>query len=827
MKNKSYGSLNNNRMIKKLLLIVLIAFFSIDTNGQINEFTKNMQLHEGLFNYYWDNKTGKIYLQINQLNEEFLYINYLSAGVGSNDIGLDRGQIGDSRIVYFAKVGPKVMLIQPNYKFRASTNDNAERKSVEDAFAKSILWGFVISKEEEDKVLVDATSFLMRDSHGIIPRLKRQNQGNYDIDSSRSSIYLEMTKNFPKNTEFEAQITYKGSSPGSWLRSVVPSAEVFTIRTHHSFVELPKSGYKPRKFDPRSGYGALTYYDYSVPISQSIEQKIIRRHRLEKKHPNREISEAKKPIIYYLDRGTPEPIKSALVEGASWWNDSYEEAGFKNAFQIKIMPEGADMLDIRYNVIQWVHRSTRGWSYGSSVVDPRTGEIIKGHVTLGSLRVRQDYLIAEGLLRPYDDPVLVDKMEKMAIKRLKQLSAHEVGHTLGLSHNYISSARERKSVMDYPHPLIKLNKNNIDLTDSYDSGIGEWDKIAINWGYREFHNEEELNGLENILQEGYKKNIYFITDQDSRPASSAHPRAHLWDNGFDAAEELDRMLKIRRHVLDNLSDNVIKQGEPMSSIEEALVPMFLLHRYQIEAAAKVIGGLEYNYALKGDGQLVTKMLPFTQQVKALESLLNSIHPNNLSLPENLIQLIPPRAFGYPRTRETFKSRTGLTFDYLAAAETATNLTLKMLLNPERASRLLTLKARDLNQPGFGYILRQIIDETILNERITKDQSGSGSNVEIEIAKMVNHTVLNHLFILANSKKTHEEVNARTHAMLKTLKKLLDKKQSDNYHYSYLSGKIEKFLSGEVEIEYPDELKPPDGSPIGSYENLLFSCGSEL
>ena len=417
-------------------------------------------------------------------------------------------------------------------------------------------------------------------------------------------------------------------------------------------------------------------------------------------------------------------------------------------------------------------------------------------------------------------------MKEMAIKRLRQLSAHEVGHTIGLSHNYISSARNRKSVMDYPHPLIKFSNNKIDLSDAYDHGIGDWDKLAINWGYRQFDSNEDIQ-LNKILQDGYEDDIYFITDQDSRPQSSAHPRSHLWDNGFDAADELTRMLKIRRHVLDNFLDNAIKTGEPMSSIEEVLVPMYLLHRYQIEAAAKVIGGIEYNYALKGDGQLITKLLPYDQQMKALNSLLTSIDPKNLSLPKNLIELIPPRAFGYPRTRETFRSRTGLTFDYLAAAETATNLTLKMLFNPERATRLLTLKARDSKtQPGLSVILNKIINETILKEDINDNIYGL-NGLEREISQMVNHSVLNHLFMLANSERTHQEVNAIVFNSLNILKGELDNLPFEYYHYQYLSNKIEMFLSGEVDINFPYELTPPDGSPIGSFMNLDLGCGSEL
>lgn len=823
-------SYNLTPMFMKKLIFLIYIFLSLNVFSQspnLSEFISDLDKKEGYLNFYWDDNKGKIYLEIKNLNQELIYINYLSAGVGSNDLGLDRGQIGGTRIIKFVKMGPKILMVQPNYKYRAISNNKEEIKSVEDAFAKSTLWGFQIVASDKNKYLIDISDFVIRDSHRISQRLTQRNQGSFKVDKNASSFDNLNSKNFPLNSELEAFLTFRGTAKGSWLRSVSPDFETFSVRTRHSFVKLPDGGYKPRKFDPRAGYGAMTFYDYANPIEEDLHVKYIRRHRLIKKYPNQEISEAVEPIIYYLDRGVPEPVKSALIEGASWWNEAFEAAGFKNAFQIKVLPEGADMLDVRYNVIQWVHRSTRGWSYGASVVDPRTGEIIKGHVSLGSLRVRQDYLIAEGLLRPYAKENKNDFMKEMAIKRLRQLSAHEVGHTIGLSHNFISSARNRKSVMDYPHPLIEFTNNKVDLSNAYDHGIGDWDKLAINWGYRQFDSNEE-DQLNKILQDGYKKDIYFISDQDSRPLSSAHPRSHLWDNGFDAADELNRMLSIRRHILDNFLDNAIKLGEPMSSIEEVLVPMYLLHRYQIEAAAKVLGGLEYNYALKGDNQVITKMLTRNQQVKALNSLLNSIHPKNLSLPEKLIKLIPPRAFGYPRTRETFKSRTGLTFDYLAAAETATKLTLKMLFNPERASRLITLKARDKsNQPGLTYVMNEIINKTILKEMTDNKDYLNLSNVEKEISKMVNHSVLNHLFMLANSKTTHQEVNARTFSAIKNLKKTFETKDSEEYHYHYLLDKIEKFLSGEINIQYPNELKPPDGSPIGSYDDLVFSCGSEL
>jgi hypothetical protein len=806
-----------------LFFLILISHNIYSQTIKTELFSKDFEKKEGFVDFYWNELKGKVYLNIKSLNQELIYVNYLSAGVGSNDIGLDRGQIGGTKIISFVKMGSKILMIQPNYKYRAITTNVDEKKSVNDAFASSAIWGFNIVSSEGDSYMIDITEFLMRDSHGIINRLKRQKQGSFVVDKKSSSFDNSNSKNFPLNTELEAFLTFKGQVAGSALRSVSPNSESFSVRTRHSFVKLPDDNYTPRKFDPRSGFGAISYYDYATPINQSIDKKFIRRHRLQKKNPKQKISEPIKPIIYYLDRGAPEPVKSALIEGALWWNQAYEAAGFKNAFQVKVLPEGADMLDVRYNVIQWVHRSTRGWSYGSSVVDPRTGEIIKGHVSLGSLRVRQDFLIAEGLLRPYPSDQKNKQMEKMSIERLRQLSAHEVGHTIGLSHNYISSARNRKSVMDYPHPLILLKDNEVDLSQAYDHGIGDWDKLAINWGYRQFSSDsDENNELENILQKGYSNNLFYITDQDSRPPGSAHPRSHLWDNGFNAAQELNRLLKIRKIILEDFSDNVIKKGSPMSSIEEVLVPMYLLHRYQIEAASKVVGGLEYSYAVKGDGQMPTKMLSFKEQDEALQALLNSIDPYNLVLPETLLKLIPPRAYGYPRTRETFKSRTGLTFDPLMAAETATNMSLFMLLHHERASRLVVLKSRHSSQMGLEYVVNKLIDNTILKSL------DSFSGLEVEIQRVVNYSVLNHMFSLALNKNTHEQVNAILYSAIvgiqKTISDSLKGNKSVSSHHSYMLRKINQFLNGEFEVFMPNSLQAPDGSPIGSEVYGGYFCG---
>src|SRR5450432_1286712 len=551
----------------KYLFFPLICFFSISLIAQtsppktIAEKTKDFKRYDGYFTFWWDAKTGTIWLQVDKLDQEFLYVNSLPAGLGSNDIGLDRGVIGNSRIVYFSRVGNKLLLIQPNYDYRAITDNLNERRSVKESFAQSALAGFVIDMDEGDKVLVDMTKFLLRDAQGAADRILAMKQGSYAFNESRSAIYLPNTKNFPLNSEFEATITFTGGADaGGFVTQVTPSPEAITLRMHHSFVQLPDNKYVPRKYDIRCGYFGISYFDYSTPFNEQIQQMFITRHRLEKKDPSAPVSEPVKPIVYYLDNGTPEPIRTALLNGASWWNQAFESAGYKNAFIVKILPDTVDPMDIRYNMINWVHRSTRGWSYGASIVDPRTGEIIKGAVTLGSLRVRQDYLIYSGLLAPYESGKPVpETMQRYALLRLSQLAAHEVGHTLGLQHNFAASYNNRTSVMDYPFPQLSLNQNGeIDFTKSYTTEIGEWDKRTIQYGYSELgKGKDEHMALDKLLTENSRNGLLFITDLDARAAGGLNPHAHLWDNGMDPSDELKNVMAIREKALTNFSQNNI------------------------------------------------------------------------------------------------------------------------------------------------------------------------------------------------------------------------------------------------------------------------------
>ncbi len=738
-------------LLRRFLPVLFAALASWPMPGltqepvaSIAERTAGMERLPGLLPLHWDAGTGKLWMEIARFDHELLYVRSLAAGVGSNDIGLDRGQLGATAIVRFERVGPKVLVVQPNQRYRVDTTNPAEARALDEAFATSVLWGFTVEAETDGTVLVDVTPFLLRDAHGVADRLP----GTYRLDESRSAVHLPRTRGFPRNTELEARLTFtgdpRGGGPGfgrGSLAAVAPTARAVTVRQHHSFVELPDDGYSPRRYDPRAGFGALTYEDYSARLGQPMTQRFLRRHRLEKRDPAAAVSEPVEPIVYYLDRGTPEPIRSALLEGARWWNQAFEAAGYSGAFEVRVMPEGADSLDVRYNVIQWVHRSTRGWSYGSSVTDPRTGEIIKGHVTLGSLRVRQDYRLAEGLLSPYvngdEEPA---GLSEMALARLRQLSAHEVGHTIGLSHNYYASAQGRISVMDYPHPLVTVNRDGrIDLSDAYDVGIGAWDEVAIRYGYQDFPaGEDAPAALAGVLDAAWDEDLRFMTGQDT----GANPRVHIWANGTDPAAELLRMLEVRRTALDRFGETAVRNGTPLALLEEALVPLFLHHRYQIEAAASALGGIDYTYALRGDGREPLDAVPAADQRAALNALMQALQVDELTIPGAVIDLIPPRPAGYGRHRELFPRYTGSMFDRITPAVVAADLTVSALLRPDRAARLVEQHALDGDLPG----LVEVIDS--LWETAFGEMSADGYPVEVQRA--VQRVVVDRLIRLASA-----------------------------------------------------------------------------
>ena len=804
------------RHLLKLLFFLFPVIINAQSLPSIEDKTKGLKKYEGYLNYYWDETTGKVWLEVNKPDIEILYVTSLPAALGSNDIGLDRGLLGDTRIIKFSRVGRKLLLVQPNYDYRAITNDKAEKKAVEQSFAQSILWGFTIEAETNNHALVDATDFLLRDAMKVGNRIRGMKQGNYSFDKSRSAIYLPQSKNFPQNTELEATITLinNDGEAGGFVRAVTPSIEAITVRMHHSFVQLPDNNYQPRVFDARSSFINISYFDYSTPVSEPIDKYFIIRHRLQKKDPAAAKSEAVKPIIYYLDNGTPEPIRTALLEGAQWWNQAFEAAGYINAFQVKLLPEDADPMDVRYNVINWVHRSTRGWSYGASVVDPRTGEIIKGHVSLGSLRVRQDYLIAQGLLAPFENGMPADdKMLTMALNRLKQLAAHEVGHTIGLMHNYSASVVNRSSVMDYPPPAMSLNATgDIDLSNAYADGIGEWDKVSVDWGYQDFpKGTDEKVSLNKILTDAYKNGFQFISDRDARAAGGLHPTAHLWDNGKNPIEELKNLMKVREKALKQFGENNIRTGMPMAMLEDVLVPVYLLHRYQVEAVTKIVGGMNYTYALRGDGQTVTQSISKDEQLKALKAIITTIDPSVLILPERITKLIPPRPSGYDYTRELFKKRTGLAFDALSPAETAADLPLSFLFNSERMNRMVQFQVQN---GGLG--LNEMIDALMNATWKAPRQKGMEGLIQLQTEQIL-LTYLLAASIDDNNSFISKSVIQKTLAGLKTFIEAKKKTSVEAGYTGHLLLAIERMAA-------PEKAKPtihaaiPPGAPIGCEEN---------
>lgn len=792
--------------MKKLYLPLIFLLACLQLNAQILN-KKDLKSYEGFFDFYYEESTDKIFLKVEKLNEEFLYVNSLASGVGSNDIGLDRGQLGNERLVYFQKAGNKLLLIQPNLKYRANTDNELERKSIEQAFAKSVLFGFKILSEDEGNFIVDFTPFLMEDTHGVANRLKQRKEGTYKIDASKSALSLERTKAFPENVEFEAMLTFKGQPTGKNLRSVTPTSSLVTVVQHHSFIKLPDDNYEPREFDPRSGAISISYMDYAAPIQEDIKKRYIIRHRLEKKDPAAQISEAKEPIIYYLDPGTPEPVRSALLDGARWWNEAYEAIGFKDAFQVKMLPKDADPMDCRYNVIQWVHRSTRGWSYGASVVDPRTGEIIKGHVSLGSLRIRQDFMIAQALMnKPFaesDDNY--QPMLDMALARIRQLSAHEVGHTIGFAHNFAASTNNRASVMDYPHPQISLNNGDIDFSNAYATGIGEWDKVTVAYSYSEFDkNGDEEEALNQILKEAQDSGLRFITDSDARASGGAHALAHLWDNGKSSADELNNVLELRKKAISNFSEDNIRSYEPYSVLEDVFVPLYFYHRYQVEAATKVIGGLDYNYTVKKDGQFTVEPIDVDIQKETLEAVLKTLTPETLAIPKNKLNLFPPRAFGYNRSRESFKGKTGVAFDPLSAANTASDMTLKYLLHPQRANRLVLQKSLDDNQLSLDDVVDNVIKQTF--EKTFKDAYLA------EIQQQINVNVLKYLMNLATNDESYFQTKAIANNAIRNIAQGNLSLDEMKMQYNFM---IKEFYEHPEKFKIELSPKIPDGSPIGS------------
>ena len=778
----------------------------------------------------------------------------MGSGLGSNPVGIDRGQLRGTHILEPQRIGPRVLLMEPNYRFLARSDNPTEAQAVRDAFAPSVHWGFDIVAETGDRVLVDATQFFLRDARGVVEQIAQRNQGTFTLDQSRSAIHLPATRSFPENTEVEAILTFTSSAPGGLVQGVAATGRAITLRQHHSFIQLPEDGYSTRTADPKVGVNGPTVYDYATAIDEDTRQRWVARHRLQKRNPGPGPSEPIEPIVYYVDPGTPEPVRSALIEGASWWADAFEAAGFIDAYRVEVLPEGVDPQDIRYNMIHWTHRRTRGYSYGSSVTDPRTGEIVRGVVNLGSLRLRQDYLHGQGMVAPFPGGIssadgggyfspegeasfdvvsnldmgaycetcdlagapnfeylaqVVDESAavEMALARVRQLSAHEVGHTLGFPHNYMASAYGRESVMDYPAPLVEIDGNgNLDLSNAYVQRIGEYDKLSVNWLYREFPaGTDEASALAQIAQQGVADGLIYMGHTNNNFIGAGHQYASVWDNGANLVDHLKLEIRVREIGLRRFGADAIRTGEPLSNLEYVLLPLYMHHRFQLRSAAQSLGGADYRNAVKGDGQTPFTIISAVEQRDALETILSTLTVDFLSLSEDIVSLIPPPAYRHGEG-EAFPGYTELLFDPLAAAEAAANFSVGEILHPQRMARLVVFGSM-----GDYPDLEEVADRLI---EATWDAPQGADEYRQRVLHAVQRSVVDRMMQQASSAGNPAEVRAVLADRLERLAVRAEGTSAPSPHQRLVGADIRRWQA-RIENTVPGpQVQMPAGDPIG-------------
>lgn len=690
------------RRFLPVLFCVIIAACQPASSGGSDPLS-GLDARDGFIDLYVDVSDGKVLARLPIPDEdgvalEAIHTARLTSGLGSNPVGLDRGWGDSGKIVIFRQRGNKVVLEQPNLRYRANPDNPLEARAVAESFAPSFLASFDIVSRE-DGLVIDMTDFLRSDVLGLQQYLKDADQGSFSVQADRTFIDTDNVFSFPDNAEFDIFFTLETSDAGREVATTAANGKTATLIQHHSFVRLPDDGYVPLISDPRAAAIEEVHYNYSADLSAPIETRLARRYRLQKDADGKTI----KPIVVYIDGGAPEPIRTALVEGAAWWGEAFAEAGYPDGYRVEILPDDIHPLDVRYTVVQWVHRQTRGWSYGGGVSDPRTGEMLKGHVNLGSLRVRQDRMIFEGLLGAGktdsgdpDDPV------QLALMRIRQLSAHEIGHSLGFMHNFAGSSDDKATVMDYPAMDVRLVDGALDLSNVYGVGIGDWDKVTANWLYGD-HTDAERDI---ILDDAYARGLSYVADSDGRSAGTGHPDGSVWDNGVDAVASLRNVMAVRAYALERFGPENLSPGWNQADLNAALVPIYLYHRFQTAAAAKSIGGVRFDYAAAGEAMEAEIVAPAKQR-EALRAVLATLDPAALDIPDSVLNRLTPRlgTFSFADSdRELFRKTAYPAFDVAAAADTAADLTLDVLLHPQRLNRLVEFHRRDPANPGIDEVM---------------------------------------------------------------------------------------------------------------------------
>ncbi len=822
------------RFIVSVLLVWALSGWSAWAEDEVSfaETVSALEHKDGFIDLYLDDDKNAIYAALPAPDEtgltvRFIYTTGLTGGLGSNPIGLDRGNANRGIIVGFRKIGNKIVAEQENWRFRATSDNPREQLAVAQSFARSFLWSQEIHAEgESGELLVDLTSFLTRDQFGIADSLKfGADAGAYSLDLNRSFADLEAALVFPDNVELDAYLTFSTAKPNRQTNATAPDARSVTLILHHSFVRLPEEGYTPRKFDQRTANIGFSFYDYSSDLSDTVVQRFSRRFRLERTDPDAPTSPAKKPIVFYVDSGAPEQIRDALIEGALWWAEGFEAAGFEDAYRVEVLPDDAHPLDVRYNTINWVHRQTRGWSYGGHVADPRTGEILKANVILGSQRVRQDRMIFEGLAGVSEtgtgsanDPI------EISLARIRQLSAHEVGHTIGFAHNFAGSSNDRASVMDYPAPYVRPRNGALDFSEAYGVGLGAWDVFTVKWLYTEFADTvDESAALDAMVAEAFDSGLRFTADRHGRSVGAAHPYGSVWDNGEDAIETLIETLQVRRIALADFGLDRLAPGRSASDLNAVIVPIYLYHRYQVAAAAKYLGGLEFVYGVNGADPTPAKPVDVADQQRAIEALLMTLAPAELDLPDQVLNTLTPGDVGFAgggQSLEVFPSRTGPLFDLPSAAQISVDLTFDALLAPARLERIAAYEQRSDAALGLSSLLSQIEDAVFQRHDAHRHKL---------LARITQSRYVEKLIETAGHPDMSAEVTSQVNGKLREIETRLTRRRAartdkEALHFAHLTERIRGHFDGSGEVT-PNALPTPPGSPIGaaSGEELCWHC----
>ena len=781
--------------------------------------TAGFERRDGFVPLYLDSKQGRLYAELPRGTNRALFWVSLATGLGSNPVGLDRGASGADQVVRFDRDGDRVLMVFENTAFRSSLDNPAHQRSVDEAFPGSTIAALPVLAEEGSRTLVDMTEIAYRDWNDVAGTLARLNQGSYSVTRGQSFIDRAHTRSHATNSEIDVALTFTTSGrPGGIVGRMVPDGHAFTLRQHISILPLPAAGFTPRELDPRVGFNGISFKDYGQPIQKALEQRWISRHRLERSDPGNPRSPIRNPIRYWIDAGIPEPMRQATLDGVRFWSEAFDRAGLTGGFVAELLPDGEDPLDARYNVVQWVNRNERGWSIGGSLGDPRTGEIMKGMARMDSHRARTDYNLYAALMGA--DAAAADTAFVLA--RVRQVSAHEVGHTLGMSHNYIASTYERASVMDYPAPRVRLTSSgDIDVSQAYGRGPGEYDVWAIRWAYGIYPAATERDSLAAIVAEGLRKGYLYLSDGDARPDNASDPRTNLWDDAATPVEFLQHQGGVRRVALSRFGLRNIRVGEPVATLQERLAPLYFWHRFALNGVTKTIGGMTYQNAVRGDGQIATRPIGGQQQRAALTALLAELQPAALAIPDTVLALLGPRPSGYngpvnnsnSPVGELFRGRTDPAFDEISAARTLAQMIVDGILQRERAARLVTFASRAPNMLTLG----ETIDSLVARTWEAPDRGASPKMIALR--RVTQRAVADRLLLLAADADALPEIRAVAEYEIARLRGVAQRHAAggdtmNRAHWSLIAGDFMRWIDRRELPKPSPALVAPPGDPFG-------------